>query len=61
MGTNIITIPRWLAKNDDLVVLPRKQYEQVLRMIKGDREMSEKMECELIKLSNEAKKQKKTL
>lgn len=28
---NTITIPRNLVKNDDLVVLPRKEYEQLVR------------------------------
>lgn len=28
---NTITIPRNLVKNDDLVVLPRKEYEQLAR------------------------------
>lgn len=27
---NTITIPRSLVKNDDLVVLPRKEYEQLI-------------------------------
>lgn len=28
---NTITIPKGLIKNDDLVVLPRKEYEQLVR------------------------------
>lgn len=28
---NTLTIPRSLVKNDDLVVLPRKEYEQLAR------------------------------
>ena len=29
---NTITIPKNLIKNDDLVILPRKEYEKVLRL-----------------------------
>lgn len=28
---NTVTIPRRIAKNDDLIVVPRKKYEQLLR------------------------------
>lgn len=28
---NVITIPKKLAKNDDLVVIPRKDYESLMR------------------------------
>ena len=28
---NTITIPKKLIKNDDLVILPRKEYEQLFR------------------------------
>ncbi|MEK7673833.1 MAG: hypothetical protein AAB371_01380 [Patescibacteria group bacterium] len=30
----VITIPKELAKNDDLVVMPRKEYEAFLSIIK---------------------------
>ena len=35
-----ITIPRRLAKNDDLVVLPRKQYEALIRAKDGEKKKS---------------------
>lgn len=31
---NTLTIPKKLAKNDDLVVLPRKEYEELLSIKK---------------------------
>lgn len=55
MHMNIITIPHTLAKNDDLVILPRKQYEYVLRMVKGGQTISKNLEAELTALSREAK------
>ncbi len=51
---NVLTIPRTLAKNDDLVVVPRKQYELVLRMARGSKMMDKKLESELASLSREA-------
>ncbi|HEY4519217.1 MAG TPA: hypothetical protein VJK01_02570 [Candidatus Paceibacterota bacterium] len=31
---NMITIPKNLIKNDDLVIIPRKKYEEFLRISK---------------------------
>ncbi|MBI3632013.1 MAG: hypothetical protein HY225_01010 [Candidatus Vogelbacteria bacterium] len=36
---NIITIPHALAKNDDLVVIPRKQYEYFLQVVGAEDEI----------------------
>lgn len=33
-GMNTITIPRNLVKNDDLIVLPRKEYEALIELKK---------------------------
>lgn len=52
---NVITIPHGLAKNDDLVVLPRKKYEQFLRMAKKGELSRETEYLELQTLSKEAK------
>jgi len=44
---DVFTIPHALAKNDDLVVLPRKHYERVLRMAQGGQTIDRKLEAEL--------------
>lgn len=33
---NTLTIPKSLIKNDDLIVLPRREYEKLLRSQKSD-------------------------
>ncbi len=48
---NVITIPHTLAGNDDLVVIPRKQYEYFLQVVNA--------EDEILSLSREAKLMKK--
>jgi len=50
----LVTIPRNIAKMGELVILPRKEFEKI---IKGRIEESE--ERELLRLSREAKNLKK--
>ena len=38
-----ITIPKEMAKNDDLVVIPRKEYESFLRRFRKDKERNNYM------------------
>ena len=48
---NTVTIPRSLANNDDLIIIPRKQYEYFLQVIGA--------EDEVLSLSREAQALKK--
>ena len=36
---NVITIPHTLANNDDLIVIPRKQYEYFLKVVNAEDEI----------------------
>lgn len=47
-----VTIPKKLAKKDDLIVLPRKEYEALLQRSKN--KDGEKLEENLIKILNKA-------
>ncbi|MEK7599378.1 MAG: hypothetical protein AAB474_02950 [Patescibacteria group bacterium] len=58
---NTITIPKNLIKNDDLVVIPRKKYEEFLNLEKTiGKKLSEEADIDLaIKIYNKEKHQKK--
>ncbi|MEK7599095.1 MAG: hypothetical protein AAB474_01410 [Patescibacteria group bacterium] len=58
---NTITIPKNLIKNDDLVVIPRKKYEEFLNLEKTiGKRLSEEADTDLaIKIYNKEKHQKK--
>ncbi|MBU3926074.1 hypothetical protein KJ763_02815 [Patescibacteria group bacterium] len=52
-----ITIPKNLIKNDDLVVIPRKEYEEFLEIKKEER--GRVTEKDVLRWSREAQKLKK--
>lgn len=52
---NVFTIPKKITDGDDLVVLPRKEYEEILRRGKRD----EVTEEDVMRWSREAKELKK--
>ncbi len=53
----VITIPKEIAKKGDLVLIPRKEYEEFLKL-KEKREWEEKDTKEAIKVFNKEKKGK---
>ena len=56
--SEVITIPKKLVQKDDLVILPRKDYEEFLRL-RLRREWEEKDTDEAIRIFNEERKKKK--
>ncbi len=56
--SEVITIPKKLVQKDDLVILPRKDYEEFLRL-RLRREWEEKDTNEAIRIFNEERKKKK--
>lgn len=56
----IITIPKEIAKKGDLVLIPRSEYEEFLRLRK-QREWEEKDTDEAIRVFKEEKKKNKLL
>ncbi|MCP6718337.1 MAG: hypothetical protein KJI70_02250 [Patescibacteria group bacterium] len=56
----IITIPKEIAKKGELVLIPRKEYEEFLRLRK-QREWEKKDTDEAIRIFKEEKKKKKLL
>jgi hypothetical protein len=52
-----ITIPKKLIRNDDLVILPRKEYEEYLEL--KEKRMEEITEEDILRWSKDAKKLKK--
>lgn len=57
---NIITIPKEFIKKDDLVLIPRKEYEAFLRLRK-QREWEAKDTDEAVKIFKKEKKRKKLI
>jgi hypothetical protein len=53
----VITIPKNLIKDDDLVIIPRKEYEEFLEIKKEEKMVTE---ADVLRWSKEAKKLKKT-
>jgi len=56
--SEVITIPKKLVQKDDLVILPRKDYEEFLRL-RLRKEWEEKDTDEAIRIFNEERKKKK--
>jgi len=56
----VITIPKEIAKKGDLVLIPRQEYEEFLRL-REQREWEEKDTDEAIRIFQEEKKKKKLL
>ena len=56
----IITIPKAIAKKGELVLIPRSEYEEFLRL-RRQREWEEKDTDEAIKVFKKEKKEKKLL
>ena len=56
--SEVITIPKKLVQKDDLVILPRKDYEEFLRL-RLRKEWEEKDTNEAIRIFNEERKKKK--
>ena len=52
----IITIPKSIAHNEDLVVLPRSMYENFLKKVASEKTVTEK---DVLRWSKEAKRLKK--
>ncbi|MEK9135323.1 MAG: hypothetical protein AAB451_03460 [Patescibacteria group bacterium] len=59
----VITIPKELSKEGDLIVMPRSKYEEFLKLIKrfGQREWEEKDTDEAIRIFKKEKKEKKLI
>ncbi len=55
-----ITIPKKLIKNDDLVIIPRKEYEKFLKL-QTQREWEEKDTDEAIRVFKKEKRENKLL
>jgi len=56
----VITIPKELAKRGDLVLIPRKEYEEFLKLRK-QREWEEKDTNEAIRIFKKERKEKKLI
>lgn len=56
----VITIPKEIARKGELVLIPRKEYEEFLKLRK-QREWEEKDTDEAIKIFKEEKKNKKLI
>jgi len=56
----VIIIPKEIAKKGDLVLIPRQEYEEFLRL-REQREWEEKDTDEAIRIFQEEKKKKKLL
>ena len=56
----IITIPKEIAKKGDLVLIPRSEYEEFLRL-KKQREWEEKDTDEAIRIFKKEQKEKKLI
>jgi len=51
----IVTIPKKITKGEELVVIPRKEYERVLRIFKKERKTRTQFDRDLEKALKDAK------
>lgn len=57
---NVITIPKNLIKNDDLVLIPRKEYERFLRIAKVKKQPYSRLDRDLSEAIKEYREGKAT-